>query len=93
MKIVAVEKTKLSLPQVAELAKAGPVILTRDGKPLATVKDVSRSDWDSLSLANNLRFQDLIEDSRRSLREQGGIRLEDFRKELGLKAKPRKRTR
>ncbi len=93
MKIVPMDKADLTLPEVAEMAKAGPVILTRNGKPLAAVRDLSHSDWESISLANNPRFQALVEESRRSFQKQGGIRLEDLREELGLPAKPRSRPR
>src|SRR5438552_150174 len=95
MKIIAVENVNLSVPEVANLAKAGPVILTRRGKPLAAVKDLSHSDWESIALANNPRFRSLIEESRRSFREEGGIPLEDVRRELGVpaKAKPRRARR
>ncbi len=85
MNVVPIEKA--SLADVAELARSGTVILTRKGKPLAAVKDLSNSDWESVSLANNPRFREIIEDSRRSYREEGGISLEELRKELGLKAK------
>ena len=91
MKVVPIENA--SLPDVAELARSGPVILTRRGKPLASVKDLSDSDWESISLANNPRFRELIEESRRSYREEGGISLEDLRKELGLKPHGRARRR
>ena|SRR5947209_5995636 len=93
MKVVAVEKTNLTLPQVAEMARDGPVILTRKGKPIISVKDVSRSDWESLSLANNQRFRALIEESRRSYHQEGGIRIEDLRQDLGLPEKPRRASR
>ncbi len=93
MKLVAVEKTDLTLPEVAEMARHGPVILTRNGKPLVAVKDVSGSDWESISLANNPRFRALIEESRRSFEEEGGIPIGDLRRELGLPAKPRPRAR
>ena len=83
MHIVPLEKMTLS--EVAELARSGTVILTRRGKPCAAVKDLSDSDWEAVSLANNPHFRQLIEDSRRSYREEGGIYLEDLRKELGLK--------
>jgi hypothetical protein len=89
MRVIPVEKTDLTLPDVAELAKRGTIILTRNGKPLAAVNDLSGSDWESVSLANNPRFRALIDASRRSFREQGGISLEELRKELGLKARPR----
>lgn len=87
MKVIAVETANVSLPDVAELARSGTVILTRKGKPLAAVKDLSGADWESLSLANNPRFRQLIEASRRSYRDEGGIGLEEIRQEFGLKAK------
>jgi hypothetical protein len=93
MKVVALEKNDVSLPDLAEMAKDGPVILTRNGQPLAAVKDLSGSDWESVALANNPRFLALIEESRRSHREEGGVSLDDLRAELGLKAKPRPRRR
>jgi hypothetical protein len=43
---------------------------------------------ESASLANNPRFRALIEQSRRSYSEQGGIGLEDVRRELGLDGEP-----
>ena len=88
MKVVPLEKTDLTLPDIAELAKGGTVILTRKGKPLAAIKDLSGSDWESVSLANSPRFRALIEESRRAYQDQGGISLEGLRRELGLKAPP-----
>jgi hypothetical protein len=86
---VELEKTTLTVPDLAELARKGPVILTRNGKPLAVAKDLSGSDWESISLANNPRFLALIEESRRSYREHGGIGIEEIRRELELPAKRR----
>jgi hypothetical protein len=83
MKIVPLEETTLTMPELAELVKEGPVILTRNGQPLLAVKDVSGSDWESVSLASNPRFMALIEESRRSHRERGGVGLDDLRRELG----------
>jgi hypothetical protein len=53
------------------MAQHGPVVLTKDGQPCATLEDVSGSDWESTSLAHNPEFTALIERSRRSYREQG----------------------
>ena len=90
MNVVPIENA--NLPEVTKLARSGTVILTQNGKPLAAVKDLSNSDWESVSLANNPRFREIIEASRHSLREESGIPLEDLRKELGLKApKPSRR--
>jgi hypothetical protein len=92
MNKVELEGTTLTVPDLAELAKKGPVILTRHGKPLAAVKDLSGSDWESIALANNPRFLALIEESRRSYRDQGGMSLEEIRRELGLTPKRRPGT-
>jgi hypothetical protein len=91
MNVVPIENA--NLPEVTKLARSGTVILTQNGKPLAAVKDLSNSDWESVSLANNPRFRELIEASRHSIREEGGIPLEDLRKDLGLKAPKPSRPR
>lgn len=93
MKVVPVEQTQLTLPELAELAMNGPVILTRKGKPLVAVKDLSGSDWESISLANNPQFLAVIEESRQSFREKGGIGLNDLSKELGLRRPKRSSSR
>jgi hypothetical protein len=84
MKVVPLEEASMTLPELVELAKVEPVILTLGGQPMVSVRDLSGSDWESASLANNPRFQALIEQSRRSYRERGGIGLEQVRQELGL---------
>jgi hypothetical protein len=88
MKVVPLEGTTLTVSELVEMAKGEAVILTRDGQPLVTVRDVSGSDWESTSLAQNREFAALIERSRRAYRERGGIGLEQLRRELGLEANP-----
>jgi hypothetical protein len=57
------------------------------------VKEVSGSDRESVSLASNPRFMALIEESRRSYRERGGIGLDDVRRERdSKKASGRRRS-
>ena len=91
MKVVAVEGAQLTLPEVADLARSEPVILTRRGKPVAAVRTLAGSDWESVALANHPEFLALIEESRRSYREQGGIPLAEIRAELGVPSKLRGR--
>ena len=92
MKVIQVEQSDLTVPAVAEMAKQGTVILTRNGRPLVAVKDLSRSDWETISLANNPQFVAMIEASRRSYRKSGGIPAKELRKELGLKANRLRRS-
>jgi hypothetical protein len=84
MNVVPLEKTTLTLSAIAEMAKKGPVILTNKGRPLVSVNSLKGCDWESISLANNPKFMAIIEESRRSYREEGGITLEDLCQELGL---------
>jgi hypothetical protein len=88
MTTVELQATDLTVPELAEMARKGTVILTRNGKPQAAVRDLSGKDWESVSLMNNPHFQSLIEESRRSLCEDGSLTIEQVRQELGL-AKPR----
>jgi hypothetical protein len=88
MKVVPLEGTTLTVSELVEMAKDDAVILTRDGHPLVAVRDVSGSDWEATSLAQNRQFAALIEQSRRSYREHGGIGLEALRRELDLEANP-----
>lgn len=101
MKVISVEESKLTASALADMAKGETVILTRNGRPIAAVKNVSGSDWESLSLASNPQFMSLIEESHRAHHEQGGIGLAELRRELGLdgggraakssRARPKKR--
>ncbi len=92
MKVLALEKTALTVSDLVELAKEGPVVLTRNGEPVAAVNDLYGCDREAVSLANNPQFLALIEEARRSYREQGGVALDELRKELGVKP-PRRQPR
>lgn len=92
MKVIAVEESTLSLPDLAELAKDGPVILTQKGEPLASVQMLDGADWESVALANDPGFTALIEEARRHCRAHGAISLESVLQELGLKPAPRRRS-
>lgn len=85
MKTVAVEETTLTAKQLAALARKELVVITCRGNPLVAVRRLSGADWESVSLANNPKFIALIEASRRSYRERGGIDLDQVRRQLGLK--------
>ena len=93
MKVIPLERTALTLPEAAEMARGELVILTRRGKPLAAIKHLSEADWEALAVGSDPQFQALIADARRSLEEEGGVRLEDLRQELDLPAKRRSRPR
>lgn len=84
MKVVPLEGMTMTVPELVELAQDEPVILTRNGEPLMSVRVVSGSGWEAVSLVQNPRFRELIEQSRRAYREKGGIGINPLRQELGL---------
>jgi hypothetical protein len=88
MKVFPLEGTTLTVPELVELAKSEAVILTKDGRPFVSIRDVSGSDWESASLAANPRFEAIIERSRRSYVERGGIGLNELRDQLDLGTDP-----
>jgi hypothetical protein len=85
MRTIAVEDTSLTAEDLAAMAQQEVVILTRKGNPLVCVTKLRGSDWESVSLASNPKFIELIENSRRSYRKHGGISLGQIRHSLGLK--------
>lgn len=56
-----------------------PVILTRNGQPVAALFPVEADiDLETLSLSMNPKFINIIEQSRRSQKEEGRVFLEDI---------------
>jgi len=43
---------------------------------VVAVRDLSGSDWESVSLASNPKFMALIEESRRSYRDSGSVQVQ-----------------
>src|SRR5580765_581199 len=87
MKTIEMNNSELTVVELTKLAKKGVVILTNNGRPVVSVTNLAGRDWESISLVNNPRFLDLIEESRRSYREQGGTGIGELRRELGLRTK------
>ncbi|MEH2408942.1 hypothetical protein [Nostoc sp.] len=55
-----------------------PLILTRNGQPIAALFSVEDIDLETLSLSINPKFISIIEKSRKSQKEKGRIFLKDI---------------
>ena len=56
-----------------------PVVVTKNGKPVAMLIPIEdEDDLDSLLLANNPRFISILESARQSVKETGGIPAKEF---------------
>jgi prevent-host-death family protein len=92
LRTVDIAEAKGSLSEYVREAEAGPLVLTRRGRPVAAVVSIHGVDMESLSLSTNPEFIALVERSRASYKATGGVSLEDIRKKRVIKP-ARKRVR
>src|SRR5437764_10320694 len=84
MKRLELRKATGRLVDYARDAMNEPLVLTVSGGPVATLVPVQADDWERFSLSTNPDFLDLIEQSRRRQRDEGGMTLEEVNRLLGL---------
>ncbi len=80
MRIAPLAEVKARLSAfLNECEKEGPVVITRNGRPVAVLlAPVDEEDLEGLLLARSPRFQALLEKSRRSIRSGKGLKHKDF---------------
>jgi prevent-host-death family protein len=79
MKIASVADVKARLSAYLKESQEGPVIVTRNGKPVAVLLAVTDEDeLERLVLAYSPKFRAILDKSRRQIEETGGIPHEDF---------------
>jgi len=83
MKFVTLAEVKERFRAYIEASKESPVVVTRNGRPVAMIIPIEdENDLDSLLLAHKPRFIQLLEEARQSVRSSGGIPLAEFRRRL-----------
>lgn len=82
MKTIEVTKATMSLSEYAKKVKKEPVIITKEGKPVAAIVNIPNADIETVSLSNNPKFIALIERSRSKQKSEGGISAEEMRRRL-----------
>lgn len=87
MKTVEKDQATGSLSDYADEAEREPVVITRDGRPIAALLAIENADLESVSLSTNPKFLALIERSRARQTTEGGISGEEMRRRLGLPPK------
>ena len=83
LKTVDVDEAKEPLSRYAKRAEKSPMVLTRKGKPVAALVHVGGMDMESISISTNPKFIEIIERSRKSPAERGGVSLSEMRRRLG----------
>ena len=82
MKTVEISKATLPLSDYTKGIKKEPVIITKEGRPVAALVSIPNADIEMVSLSNNPRFVALIERSRARQKSEGGISSEEMRRRL-----------
>jgi antitoxin (DNA-binding transcriptional repressor) of toxin-antitoxin stability system len=81
---VEITKATASLAEYVQGLTKEPLVVTLAGKPVAALVPVEGMDLETLSVGTNPDFLDLIEQSRRRYREEGGMSSEEIRKHFGM---------
>jgi prevent-host-death family protein len=83
MKIASVADVKARLSAFLKESQKGPVVVTRNGKPVAVLLAVTDEDeLERLVLAYSPKFQEILEKSRRQIEAGGGIPHDVFWREV-----------
>ena len=83
MRIASIADVKARLSAHIEACKEGPVIITRYGKPAAVLLTVDDEDeLERLVLAYTPGFRAILDAARQRIRETGGIKHDDFWREV-----------
>jgi prevent-host-death family protein len=83
MKIAPVAELKAQFSAYLRSSIEGPVVVTRHGKPVAVLLSIQdEEELERLVLAYIPKFQGILEAAREQIRETGGLRHEDFWKQM-----------
>lgn len=84
MRTMEVTQATGSLEAYIREAQAGPIVLTRRGRPVAALVPIQGMDLEQLTLATNEQFLALIERARTRQKAEGGLSIDEVRRELGV---------
>lgn len=83
MKIASVAEVKAKFSGYLKASEKGPVVVTKNGKPVAMLLAISDEDEiERMILAYSPKFQSLLEVAEEQIREGKGLRHEEFWQEV-----------
>lgn len=89
MNIAPLAEVKERFSSYIDASQECPVIVTRNGKPVAMIIGIHDSDdLDSLLLAHNPRFIRLLDEARERVKVNGAVPLSEFRQKLATRSNP-----
>lgn len=83
MRIAPLAEVKDRFSAYIEDSQESPVVITRNGRPVAMIVGIEdEDDLDSLLLVHNPRFLQLLEEASARVRTTGGVPLAEFRRQV-----------
>ena len=83
MEIASVSEIKAKFSGYLKMSKNGPIVVTKNGKPIAVILSVTYEDEiERLALAYSPKFQRILGVAEKQIREGRGKRHEDFWQEV-----------
>jgi prevent-host-death family protein len=94
MRIAPVAEVKAKLSAYVDASRGGPVVITRNGKPVAVLLEVGdEDDLEGLLLAHSPRLRAVLEAGRKQLQAGSGMPHDEFWAEMNKPVeKPLRRT-
>lgn len=84
MKIASVAEVKAKLSGYIKASEQGPIVVTKNGKPVAMLLSITDEDEiERMLLAYSPKFQGILEVAEQQIREGKGITHEDFWRDIG----------
>ena len=94
MKIASVAEVKSQFSAFLKASASGPVVVTKNGRPVAVLVGVEDEDEiERLLMAYSPRLRALLEKSRKQIEEDGGIGHQAFWAENMTSKAPKKRAK
>jgi len=79
MKIAPVADVKAHFSRYLELSEEGPIIVTKNGRPVAALVSVTEEgELERLVLAHTPKFRHLLDAAERRIQRTGGVKHQDF---------------
>ncbi len=88
MKTLEMTATTAPLVKYARSPRGGPIIVTREGRPVAMLLAIDDFDLENLALSDDPKFLAIIARSRAQFKDGRGIPSADIRRRYGPKLKP-----
>lgn len=82
-----------SLSEYTRRARKGPVVVTRDGKPVAVLRSLTGDEWEDFVVGTDPRFVAMIERSRARHKPGTGVPLAEAMRKYGAKPKTSRRRK